>query len=747
MEEAMSISELMDELLDSGPEPRQSQSGHSSYEHSMHPSYDIAEETLDFTNESAPISRAMPPSHYFMSDQMQCYAGLSDSDQRSACQSQSHGSSAPSMLPSVDMARLSQHHQWMPQLPCQIQMQPQQEQQHPQQQHPQQHPQPQHPQPLQQHPQQLQQQHPQQLQQQLQQNMQMQQMQQQFQQQLSAQYHQPSPHATWVCGVPGAYTCIPSSNGAFASSRTAAHQSCIIAMPQSAAVSVQSARQGRPHCTAEGAVANAAATAAAVQASYDSSSRVLPPGRCWGAQLKGDTHGCTPGFVAGRGHLKNKFCPRCSLGIDVPAYRVCAWTPELKLQLANDHREGFWSPAPAASGGGDFRVVNNTISCTGPELILYRVMPPDLPWAQLPEPWVQNGMVRLCLAKGTLVPAAELESSSRNSRKRPRRFFSRLSSTLGVVSNFGQSGSHGNAGSYALDNSDGLQRSLSEPQRPFTSKTDGWTNVTCPDVDAPDSGATGQPPCSLKFPPRAAHRGMRSSSAPAITGGSVVEMPDAEETSERDEDQTSKLSDEDRLGRTSPVDNARRVRCSPSRSQSSANDFAAADDFQDQLVAAYDQVKDVLQSALNAGSQLTPVQREVVEAHLKQSRWALVQARNFSHPDTLSRIMKKPDSETGGKRAVMFASASHMVGGSTSRLSSRMSSSSCSTSSDTESDTPGVLTTLSQSRLSVRRNSGLQRARSTPLPKLESSWPRLDSDGQLQNFRRTASNSSRSRSL
>lgn len=159
---------------------------------------------------------------------------------------------------------------------------------------------------------------------------------------------------------------------------------CLVNMQHnpSPVASAMRPQHGMAHASAlavANAVANAAAAAAAVRATYDNSSRVLPPGSCWGAQLKGDLRECTAGFLAGRGHLKNKFCPRCrlpfvkatvheidvlvglhtavfvvcgtlypalptrsvvcSLGIDVPAYRVRAWTPELNLQLANDHRE------------------------------------------------------------------------------------------------------------------------------------------------------------------------------------------------------------------------------------------------------------------------------------------------------------------------------------------------------------------------------------------------------------------------
>ena len=87
--------------------------------------------------------------------------------------------------------------------------------------------------------------------------------------------------------------------------------------------------------------------------------------------------------------MKNKFCSNCQEGIDVPASRVRAsLKPSLQLdELRNDHREGFWSQAPQSLGGGQIRVVNNTMMCTGPELILFKDEPPPLEWGPIPKEW------------------------------------------------------------------------------------------------------------------------------------------------------------------------------------------------------------------------------------------------------------------------------------------------------------------------------------------------------------------------
>ncbi|KAL3918468.1 MAG: hypothetical protein SGPRY_006008, partial [Prymnesium sp.] len=203
----------------------------------------------------------------------------------------------------------------------------------------------------------------------------------------------------WPCGLPSlaTYPYMQSTGDTYDSAPAHADPpACLVNMQHnpSPVASAMRPQHGMAHASAlavANAVANAAAAAAAVRATYDNSSRVLPPGSCWGAQLKGDLRECTAGFLAGRGHLKNKFCPRCRL-------------PFVKATVHE---------------------------IDGPELILYRDMPPDLAWAEVPEQWVHGGVVRLCLGKGTLVPAAGLDSASRNSRKRPR---------FGLISRIGNVG-------------------------------------------------------------------------------------------------------------------------------------------------------------------------------------------------------------------------------------------------------------------------------------------------------------------
>ena len=60
-------------------------------------------------------------------------------------------------------------------------------------------------------------------------------------------------------------------------------------------------------------------------------------------------------------------------------------------------------------GGGQYRIINNTAGSIGPRLALFRDQPPMFNWPEVPESWVnEDNYVRLCVAKGTLVPAKTL---------------------------------------------------------------------------------------------------------------------------------------------------------------------------------------------------------------------------------------------------------------------------------------------------------------------------------------------------
>ena len=177
---------------------------------------------------------------------------------------------------------------------------------------------------------------------------------------------------------------------------------------------------------------------------------------------------------AGFTDFKNKFCQACICGLDVPAARVRALTEDLMGFISNTNSSGFWKTHRAEVGGGIFRVINNTTECIGPQLAIFNGEVPVQPWGEskqmqasntdeaadaagpaepgapptspslaasspsraadvaVPLDWIgEGGVIRLTVAKGTLVPSASLgargsrASSSSSSRaahapKRPR---------------------------------------------------------------------------------------------------------------------------------------------------------------------------------------------------------------------------------------------------------------------------------------------------------------------------------------
>ena len=125
---------------------------------------------------------------------------------------------------------------------------------------------------------------------------------------------------------------------------------------------------------------------------------------CWGALIKGDPSQCTPGFVVGKSHFKNKVCSGCRAdGIVVSAsrLRICL-SPDM---LQNQLNMGLWSRTKSA---GRYRLINQTAGCKGGAMLLSAGVeaPTSTEFAMLPANLVDGqGMVKLLVSKGTLVPA------------------------------------------------------------------------------------------------------------------------------------------------------------------------------------------------------------------------------------------------------------------------------------------------------------------------------------------------------
>jgi len=139
--------------------------------------------------------------------------------------------------------------------------------------------------------------------------------------------------------------------------------------------------------------------------------------RCWGAQLQGDNRTGECRFTRKRDtrHFKSKFCAHCRWSMAVPAKRVRALSDEVAMLLENRRSAGMWTAAPPRMGGFLYRVVNNTQGCFKPKLVVFEKDPPaNLPWPAInPRLCDADGMVRMCVSKGTTVPISLVRDPTR----------------------------------------------------------------------------------------------------------------------------------------------------------------------------------------------------------------------------------------------------------------------------------------------------------------------------------------------
>ena len=127
---------------------------------------------------------------------------------------------------------------------------------------------------------------------------------------------------------------------------------------------------------------------------------------CWGAALMGDASRCDRSFVSEGRHFADKFCLNCSregcwFHSRVRALLDAAEHEQILLS-SNVSAKGCWSHTVA---GEAFRIVNCTVRCTGPKLIVFDRPVPQ--WAlDLTEPVFDDNRPHICLrlGYGTLVP-------------------------------------------------------------------------------------------------------------------------------------------------------------------------------------------------------------------------------------------------------------------------------------------------------------------------------------------------------
>ena len=141
--------------------------------------------------------------------------------------------------------------------------------------------------------------------------------------------------------------------------------------------------------------------------------------QCWGTALATNSADlgyrvagrCTPGFVRGTGHLKNKFCDQCrQSGVFVALERVFCLVAD--SEFSNKQGAGLWTTTPAHPALG-FRVVNQTHKCRGGRLVIFSCEPPADVASTLAAPnpahVIDGRWVHLHVGNGTLMPSVTHE--------------------------------------------------------------------------------------------------------------------------------------------------------------------------------------------------------------------------------------------------------------------------------------------------------------------------------------------------
>ena len=147
---------------------------------------------------------------------------------------------------------------------------------------------------------------------------------------------------------------------------------------------------------------------------------VVPHDPCWGAQLQGWS-ACGRVRDWSSRHFKSKFCADCKYSMAVPAARMRVLTDDMAYALENRRSFGVWTIASPMMHGFRYRIVNNTHDCFGDRLIIFETEPPsDIAWTPVdPELVDNNGMVQMCVSRGTAVPLKYVQIRNRRAKRSP----------------------------------------------------------------------------------------------------------------------------------------------------------------------------------------------------------------------------------------------------------------------------------------------------------------------------------------
>jgi hypothetical protein len=205
---------------------------------------------------------------------------------------------------------------------------------------------------------------------------------------------------------------------------------------------------------------------------------------CWGSLLQGNGIECTPGFVTGSAHFKNKLCPTCRRdGLLIPTDRVRAisvGSPALAA-FRNKSEGGLWTAPPDGYlGASHFRTANHTAKCVGPRLVIFARAAPASLLEPVPAEWLVGGCLHLLVSKGTLVPSSRRDAAHQTAATLVDSVFDRAGMPQGRLLPSKRALGHGERASASSSNSRGAVSTSPAPIDEDAAAVDAPCSVSLP---------------------------------------------------------------------------------------------------------------------------------------------------------------------------------------------------------------------------------------------------------------------------
>lgn len=239
-----------------------------------------------------------------------------------------------------------------------------------------------------------------------------------------------------------------------------------------------------------------------VRARQSASAAPCRKSTCWGAEIKrltGYAAPCTPGFVPGKGHLKNKFCSAChQSGWDVPEAHLRVPPAGSEGSFHNVGSAGLWSQY---GEGVRFRLLNHTQPRNGSRAILFDVPTSSVGWAPTPREWLTDDgqFVTLIIVGGTLAPKGAVRRTHGHAHSKPPAASAKHAGAGRTVTN------HADAGSLPAGNASVVTAPSTREHSTATQQLApalSWLSTLLPlPMPLPSPPVPTPPPAQMPLPP------------------------------------------------------------------------------------------------------------------------------------------------------------------------------------------------------------------------------------------------------